>query len=147
MLYQGLKKITVVPVSRPTQFFSAHRIIFFNTIDRAALFSPVWLRAARTACQNGVCCHNNYWTKLPKFVRRNYPSLVNIDVGTLLKIAQQKTAKTMKKVFKKFFYFRPTYPNFFAIWNRNHRFFLGPMRKTTLYVAEVGLLAPSVNPL
>jgi hypothetical protein len=25
--------------------------------------------------------------------------------------------------------------------------FLGPMRKTTLYVAEVRLLAPSVNPL
>jgi hypothetical protein len=28
-------------------------------------------------------------------------SLVNIDVGTLLQIAQQKTAKTMKKIFKK----------------------------------------------
>jgi hypothetical protein len=29
--------------------------------------------------------------------------LVNIDVGTLLQIAQQKTAKTMKKIFKKKF--------------------------------------------
>ena len=35
-------------------------------------------------------------TKLPKFVHGKYASLVNIDVGTLLKIAQQKTAKTMK---------------------------------------------------
>ena len=34
------KKIPVVPVSRPTLFFSAHPIIFFNTIDRATLFSP-----------------------------------------------------------------------------------------------------------
>jgi hypothetical protein len=40
MLYQGLKKIPVVPVSRPTLFFSAHPIIFFNAIDRATLFSP-----------------------------------------------------------------------------------------------------------
>jgi hypothetical protein len=39
MLYQGLKKIPEFPVSRPTLFFSAHPIIFFNTIDRAALFS------------------------------------------------------------------------------------------------------------
>jgi hypothetical protein len=29
--------------------------------------------------------------------------LANIDVGTLLKIAQQKTTKTMKKYSKKFF--------------------------------------------
>jgi hypothetical protein len=34
------KKIPVVPVSRPTLFFSAHPIIFFNRIDRATLFSP-----------------------------------------------------------------------------------------------------------
>ena len=32
----------------------------------------------------------------------------NIDVGTLLQIAQQKPAKTMKKIFKKKIYFRPT---------------------------------------
>jgi hypothetical protein len=145
MLYQGLKNIPVVPVSRPILFFYAHPIIFFNTIDRATLFSPGGCGLlVQRANLNGVCCHNtNYWAKLPKFVRRKYASLVNIDVGTPLKIAQQKNAKTMKT----FFYFRPTYPNFFAIWNRNHRFFLGPMRKTTLYVAEVRLLAPSVNPL
>ena len=35
-----LKKIPVVPVSRPTLFFSANPIIFFNVIDRATLFSP-----------------------------------------------------------------------------------------------------------
>ena len=40
MLYQGLKKIPVVPVSRPTLFFSVHPVIFFNTIDHATLFSP-----------------------------------------------------------------------------------------------------------
>jgi hypothetical protein len=38
---------------------------------------------------------------LPKFVHRKYASLVNIDVGTLLQIAQQKTAKAMKKILKK----------------------------------------------
>jgi hypothetical protein len=81
-----------------------------------------WLQAAHTACQNGVCCQTNYWTKLPKFVHRKYASLVNIDVGTLLQIAQQKTTKTMK-IFKKIIYFRPTDPNFFTIWNRNHRYF------------------------
>jgi hypothetical protein len=43
-----------------------------------------------------LCCHTNYWAKLPKFVHRKYTSLVNIDVGTLL----QKTAKTMKNIFK-----------------------------------------------
>jgi hypothetical protein len=32
-----------------------------------------------------------------------YASLVNIDVGTLLQIAQQKTAKNIKKIFKKIF--------------------------------------------
>ena len=63
----------------------------------------MWLRAAHTACQNSVCCHTNYLTKLPKFVHRKYATLVNIDVGTLLQIAQQKTAKTMKKIFKKKF--------------------------------------------
>jgi hypothetical protein len=36
-----------------------------------------------------------------KIVHRKYASLVNIDAGTLLQIAQQKTAKTMKKIFKK----------------------------------------------
>jgi hypothetical protein len=40
---------------------------------------------------------------LRKSVHRNYASLVNIDVGTLLQIAQQKTAKTMKKYSKKIF--------------------------------------------
>jgi hypothetical protein len=34
------KKIPVVPVSRLTLFFSAHPIVFLNTIDRATLFSP-----------------------------------------------------------------------------------------------------------
>jgi hypothetical protein len=58
-----------------------------------------WLRAAHTACQNGVCGHTNYSTKLPKFVHRKYVTLVNIDVGTLLQITQQKNTKTMKKLF------------------------------------------------
>jgi hypothetical protein len=40
---------------------------------------------------------------LPKFVHRKYASLVNIDVRTLLQIAQQKTTKDMKKILKKKF--------------------------------------------
>jgi hypothetical protein len=88
---------------------------FVNAIDCATLFSPGGCGLLITVCQNGVCCHTNYLTKLPKFVHRKYASLVNIDVGTLLQIAQQKTAKTMKKIFKKKIYFRPTDPNFFTI--------------------------------
>jgi hypothetical protein len=117
----------VVPVSRPTLFFLPILLFFQQDWLCNPIFSR-WLWAAHTAWQNGVCCHTNYWTKLPKFVHRKYASLVNIDVGTLLKIAQQKTAKTMKKIFKKKIYFRPTYstsyPIFFTIWNRNHRYFL-----------------------
>ena len=48
-----------------------------------------------------------------KPLQRRYASLVNIDVGTLLKM------KTMRKIFQKI-YFRPTYPNFsfdnYVIW-------------------------------
>ena len=47
--------------------------------------------------------------KLPKFVHRKYASLVNIHVGTLLRIAQQNTTKTTKKIFKKLFFFIPTF--------------------------------------
>jgi hypothetical protein len=91
-------KIPVVPVSRPTLFFSAHPNIFFNTIDRATLFSP------------GGCGLLVQRAKMASVIEPNCGALLN--VGTLLKIAQQKTAKTMKKIFKIFFYFRPTYPNF-----------------------------------
>jgi hypothetical protein len=97
----GLKKLPVVPVPDRAYFFLP-TLLFFQ---RDGLCDPIfsgWLQAAHTACQNGVCCHN-YWTKLPKFVHRKYAYLVNIDVGTLLQIAQQKAAKTMKKIFKKIF--------------------------------------------
>jgi hypothetical protein len=98
------------------------------------------LRAAHTACQNGICCHTNYWTKLPQFVHRKYASLVNIDVGTLLQIAQQKTAKTMKKIFKQN-YFRPTDPNFFTIWNRNHRYiFFTPYLYTSNVLEKLAIV-------
>jgi hypothetical protein len=112
----------VVPVPDRPYFFLPTLLFFHRDWLCDPIFST-WLRAAHTACQNGVCCHTNYWTKLPKFVHRKYASLVNIDVGTLQQIAQQKTAKTMKKIFLKIIYFRPTDPNFFTIWNRNHRYF------------------------
>jgi hypothetical protein len=95
------KKNTCGSGSRPTLFFLP-TLLFFQHDRPCDLIFSRWLRAAHTACQNGVCCHTNYWTKLPKF-HSKYASLVNIDVGTLLKIAQQKTAKTMKKIFKKKF--------------------------------------------
>ena len=98
------KKNTCGSGSRPTLFFSADPIIFSTRLTGDPIFSG-WLRAAHTACQNGVCCHTMYRTKLPKFVHRKYASLVNIDVGTLLQITQQKTAKTMKKkIFLKRFF-------------------------------------------
>ena len=120
-LLSGVKNIHVVPTD-PILFFLPTVLFFQRDWPCDPIFSR-WLRAAHTACQNGICCHTNYWTKLPKFVHRKYASLVNIDVGTLLQIAQQKTAKTMKKIFKKKIYFQPTDPNFFTIWNRNHRYF------------------------
>jgi hypothetical protein len=69
---------------------------FFNAIDLATLFSLGCCRLLTQRAKMALCCHTNYWTKLPKFVHRKYTSLVNIDVGTLL----QKTAKTMKKYSK-----------------------------------------------
>jgi hypothetical protein len=90
----------VVPVPDRPYFFPPTLLFFQRDWPCDPIFSR-WLRAAHTACQNCVCCHTNYWTKLPKFVHRKYASLVNINVGTLLQIAQQKTAKTMKKIFKK----------------------------------------------
>jgi hypothetical protein len=90
----------VVPVPDRPYFFLPTLLFFQRDWPCDPIFSR-WLRAAHTACQNGICCHTNYWTKLPKFVHRKYAFLVNIDVGTLLQIAQQKTAKTMKKIFKK----------------------------------------------
>jgi hypothetical protein len=83
----------------------------------------------------------NYWTKLPKFVHRKYASLVNIDIGTLLQITQQKTAKTMKKIFKKKIYFRPTDPNFFTIWNRNNRYFF--LRLMQMSIIEIKYKIPT----
>jgi hypothetical protein len=115
------KKIPVVPVS--------DRPIIFNAIDRATLFSlggcELLIQRAKMASVH--CCHTNYWTKLPKFVHRKYASLVNIDVGTLLQIAHKKTRQNHEKNIQKKIYFRPTDPNFFTIWNRNHRYFLGLM--------------------
>ena len=81
--------------------FSADPIIFSTRLT----VQPYFLRAARTACQNGICCHNNYWTKLPKFVHRNYASLVNIDVG-YWKSPSKKLPKPWKNIQKKLF---PTY--------------------------------------
>jgi hypothetical protein len=69
---------------------------FFDAIDRATLFSLGGCRLLTQHAKMALCCHTNYWAKLPKFVHRKYTSLVNIDVGTLL----QKNAKTMKKIFK-----------------------------------------------
>ena len=92
----GLKKILVVPVPhRPYSFLPT--LLFFQCDWLCDPIFSGWLRAAHTACQNGVYCHTNYWTKLPKFVHRKYTSLVDIDVGTLLQIAQQKTRQNHEK--------------------------------------------------
>jgi hypothetical protein len=90
------KKNTCGSGSRPTLFFLPTLLLFQRDWPCDPIFSG-WLQAAHTACQNGVCCHTNYWTKLPKFVHRKYASLVYIDVGTLLQIAKQKTANNNKK--------------------------------------------------
>jgi hypothetical protein len=68
-----------------------------------------WLQAAHTTCQNSVCCHTNYWTKLPKFVHRKYASLLNIDVGTnYCKSPSKKPPKPWKNIQKKFISDLPT---------------------------------------
>jgi hypothetical protein len=134
----------VVPVADRPYFFLPSLLFFQRDWPCDPIFSR-WLRAAHTACQNGVCYHTNYWTKYPKFVHRKYASLVNIDVGTLLQIAQQKTAKTMKKIFKKKIYFRPTDPNFFTIWNPNHRYFFYPRGPLTQEETKLNILDSSVS--
>ena len=53
---------------------------------------PYFLWVVAGCCQNGVCCHTNYW-------------------------------KNHEKNIQKKNYFRPTDPNFFTIWNRNHKYF------------------------
>jgi hypothetical protein len=144
-----MKKAKRLPLpekkSRPTDpiFFCPSYYFFQHDWPCDPLFSGR-LRAARTACQNGVCCHNNYWTKLPTFVRRNYASLVNID--WCRDSTENRPAKKHEKKFKKkIISDLPTL--IFSRYETGTTVFLGPMRKTTLYVAEVRLLAPSVNPL
>jgi hypothetical protein len=85
------KKNTCGSGSQPTLFFSADPIIFSTRLT----VRPYFLRVVAGCCQNGVCCHTNYW----KNHEKNLPK----------------------------FFSRPTDPNFFAIWNRNLRFFLRPM--------------------
>jgi hypothetical protein len=91
-LVRRKKKIPVVLVPDRPYFFLPTLLFFQHDWPCDPIFSR-WLRAVHTACQNGICCHTNYWTKLPKFIDRKYASLVNIDVGTLLQIAQQKIFK------------------------------------------------------
>jgi hypothetical protein len=107
---QGVKKNTCGSGSRPTLFFSADPIIFSTPIDRATLFSPggcgLLIQRAKMASVVTLIIERNC---LNSSMDRKYASLVNIDVGTLLQIAQQKTAKTMKKIFlKKFISDLPT---------------------------------------
>jgi hypothetical protein len=83
----GVKKNTCRSGSWPTLFFSADPIIFSTRLT-----VPYFLRVVAGCCQNGVCCHTNYW-------------------------------KNHEKNIQKKNYFRPTDPNFFTIWNRNHRYF------------------------
>jgi hypothetical protein len=97
-----LKKIPVVPVPDRPYFFLPTLLFFQSDWPCDPIFSG-WLQAAHTACQNDICCHTNYWTKLPKFVHRKYTSLVNIDAGTLLQIAQQKNRQNHEKIFQKNF--------------------------------------------
>jgi hypothetical protein len=87
--------------SRPTLFFSADPIIYSTRLTVRPYFLQVVAGCSYSMPKWPVCCHTNYWTKLPKFVHRKYASLVNIDVGTLLQIAQQKTPKPWKKYSKK----------------------------------------------
>ena len=117
------------------------KYLWFRFPDRPYYFLPTLLffstrltvrpsLAGRTACQNGVCCHN-YWTKLPKFVHRNYTSLVNIlTSGLYWKSPSKKPPKAWKKYSKK--KFRPTYPNFFRDMKQEPhcRHFFRPLLQT-----------------
>ena len=55
------KIIPVVPVSRPTLFFSADPIILSMRLNVRPYFLRVVVGCSHsTACKNGICCHNNY---------------------------------------------------------------------------------------
>jgi hypothetical protein len=55
----GVKKNTCGSGHRPTLFFSADPIIFSTRLT----VRPYFLRVVTGCCQNGVCCHTNYWKK------------------------------------------------------------------------------------
>jgi hypothetical protein len=86
----GRKKNTCGSGSRLTLFFSADPIIFSTRLT----VWPYFLRVIAGCCQNGICCHTNYWKNHEKNIQKNY--------------------------------FWPTDPNFFVIWNWNHRYFFTP---------------------
>jgi hypothetical protein len=98
------KKKPVVPVPDRPYFFLPTLLFFQRDWPCDPIFSR-WLRAAHTACQNGVCCHTNYWTKLPKFVHRKYASLVKsiLMSGLYCKSPSKKPPKPWKKYLKKKF--------------------------------------------
>jgi hypothetical protein len=106
--YLGLKK-TCGSGSRPTLFFLP-TYYFFNAIGATQYLTLTYIgaRNMERLPKNGVCCHINYWTKLPKFVHRKYASLVNIDVGTLLANRPAKTRQNHEKKYSKKNVF-PTY--------------------------------------
>ena len=92
------------------EYFFLPTLLFFQ---RDWPWDPIFSWWLRLLIQRAKMA-SNYWTKLPKFVHRKYASLVYIDVGTLLQIAQQKTRKNHKKIYiQKKNYFRPTDPGIF----------------------------------
>jgi hypothetical protein len=52
--------------SRPTLFFSADPIIFSTRLT----VRPYFLRVVAGCCQNGVCCHTNYWKNHEKNIQK-----------------------------------------------------------------------------
>jgi hypothetical protein len=93
---------------------------FFNAIDCATLFSPggcgLFIQRAKMASVVTLIIE---------------PNCLNSSIGNLLlilmsglycKSPSKKPPKPWKK-YSKNIYFRPTDPNFFTIWNWNHRYF------------------------
>ena len=65
----GIKKIPVVPVPDRPYFFSTRLTV-----------QPYFLQVVVGFCQNGVCCHTNYWKNREKNIQKKIIS----DLPTLI---------------------------------------------------------------
>jgi hypothetical protein len=76
----GIKKIPVVPVPDRPYFFLPTLLFFQHDLT----VQPYFLRVVACCCQNGACCHTNYWKNMKKYIISDLPTLIfsRYETGT-----------------------------------------------------------------